>query len=339
MRSILAMCCLQVLSVVGCDADPGVAAAIDDAPELAPAGPPAIVPDLAPDLAVTRARGCIVSAPDGVVSLIASASGVAFAVATGDADGPPLLVHRAFGQGCDLAADDRTPVAATELLDADDLGNLYVFPAGAGATGALSTMLPEESPTSMVARVDPDDRVTKLLPAGRGIWSFGVAPAGDALWVTACGPTGIFAMTAMTPAMPSPETLWEQLPSVLTDDQTFWSVGVGTCDYPEPVHPDCGHALVRTTPAGSEEVAATIVDLGAGFEQAELTRCGPHVCGMVSRGVIVWNHDGAVLRTISRADALARQDEQIVQVSGNRSGVYVLLQSEGDARVVFVPLA
>ncbi len=342
MRLLLATCCLQALSALGCDPDPAGGSAEPAIDEAAPAvdeAAPATALHHAPDLAATRAQSCIVAAPAGLVSMVASAGGLAFDVATDNTDGPPLLVHRALGEGCALTTDARAPVAVTELLDADDLGNLYVFPAEAGSTGAVSSMLPEESPSSMVARVDRDDHVSKLVPAGRGIWSFGVAPAGDALWVTACGPTGIFAMTDLTPVMANPDTLWEQLPSVLSNDHTFWSVGPRTCDPAQPLHPDCGYALVRSTPAGSEALATTIVDLGAGYEQAELARCGPHVCGMLNQGIIVWDHHGAVLRTISLADALAQDNEHIVQVSGTHRGVYVLLQGEGDARVTFVPLA
>ncbi len=339
MRTALALCCLPLLVAFGCDADAQFDAQFDaDADADADAAVAPAVVDLVPDLAALPARSCVVPVPTGVVSLGASADGLAFAVTADGADGSPLLVYRAHGEGCELAADERAPVAVSELLDVDDLGNLYVFPAEPGSTGATSTMLPDETPGGMVASVDLDGRVTKLLSAGRGIWAFGVAPAGDALWVTACGPTGIFASADMTPTLPPPDTLWEQLPSVLTDEQTFWSVAAGTCDDAEPVHPGCGHALVRTTPAGSEALAPTIVDLGAGFEQAELARCGAHVCGVVSQGLLVWDHDGAVLRTISASDTLARPDERIAQVSGNHHGVYVLLQSEHATRVVFVPL-
>lgn len=135
-----------------------------------------------------------------------------------------------------------------------------------------------------------------------------------------------------------PGTLWEQEPSVLADGQTFWSVGVGRCLDGDALTPECGHAPVRTTPVGSEEVAATIVDLGAGFERATLARCGANVCGLFASGVIVWGVDGEVLRTIMPADALALPGETIAQVSGNDLGVYVLLRGEGDARVVFVPI-
>lgn len=289
---------------------------------------------------VVEPRTCVVAAPAGVASIVASAGGLVFAVASAEGDQSPLLLLRAHGEGCDLVADDGPAIAAEALLDVDDLGNIYVFPAEAQSSTAISTMLPGEHTGSMVAKVDAGNHVSKLLPANRGIWSFGVSPEGDALWVTACGPSGIFAITGdeTSASMTAPETLWEQLPSVLTDERTFWSVGYRTCDYSVPLTPACGHALVRTTPAGSEEVASTIVDLGHGFQQATLSRCGSRVCGLFASGLIVWDAEGEVLRTITPADALALPGERIAQVSGNDHGVYVLLRGERDARVVFVPL-
>lgn len=317
------------LVILACDAPEG----LDGVDE----GAEADEIDAARDIAAATPRAsCVVAAPAGVVTLAAGAAGVAVAVADTD---DSVLVHRMRGEGCELVADGAL-VAAGELLDVDDLGNLYVFPAEAATPDVVSTMLPDEYPGSMVARVGRDDGVAKLLPAGRGIWSFGVTPAGDGLWVSACGPNGIFLIEglAVAEAMPAPDTLWEQMPSVLTDQRTFWSVGVRTCDPGQGLTPACGYALVRTTPAGSEDLATTIVDFGAGFEQAKLARCGAHVCGVVAGGVTVWDGTGRVVRELSRTDALGSPGEVIVQASGAAGGVYVLLGGEAGGRVVFVPL-
>lgn len=281
-------------------------------------------------------RACVVAAPADVEAVAASASGVVLAVPAEDG----LLLRRMFGRGCALIAGDVAPIAAGELLDLDDLGNLYVFPAEAVTAGAVSTMLPGEYPGSMVARVDREGRVSKLLSAGRGIWSFGVTPGGDALWVTACGPNGIFEIEGdvVTASMTPPETLWEQHPAALTDAETFWSMGYRTCEPGAALSPDCGYALVRSTPAGSVDVDTTIVDLGGGYEQAELVRCGPHVCGRVAAGVVVWNDAGERLRTLTRGELLASPGEQVVRVTGDARGIYALLRGESGGRVVFVPL-
>lgn len=322
-----------VLVILACDAPEGAdevdeGAGVDEVDEI----------DAARDIAAAPPRSsCVVAAPSGVVTLAAGAAGVALAVADTDTS---VLVHRMRGAGCELVADG-VLVAAGELLDVDDLGNLYVFPAAATSPGVVSTMLQGEYPGSMVARVGRDDGVSKLLPAGRGIWGFGVTPAGDGLWVSACGPNGIFSIDglAVAEAMPAPDTLWAQTPSVLTNERTFWSVGVRTCDPGQVITPACGSALVRTTPAGSEDLATTIVDFGAGFEQATLARCGAHVCGVVAGGVTVWDGAGRVIREISRADALASPGESVVHASGTAGGVYVLLGGEDGGRVVFIPLA
>ena len=314
------------LVLLACDAPEGVddVGVVDEVDEV----------DEVVGVAVGPRRSCVVAAPAGVVSLVAGAAGVAFAVE----DDGAVLVHRMRGEGCALVADGAL-VAAGELLDVDDAGNLYVFPAGATSPDVVSTMLPDEYPGSMVARVGLDDSVSKLLDAGRGIWEFGVTPAGDGLWASACGPSGIFSVKgdAVEAAMAAPDTLWGQMPSVLADLRTFWSVGVRTCDPGDALTPECGYALVRTTPAGSEDVATTVVDFGAGFEQAILSRCGAHVCGTVAGGVTVWDRAGRVVRTITLADALGVSGEGFVQATGAAGGVYVLLRGDGGGRVVFVP--
>lgn len=275
---------------------------------------------------------CTVNIPNDVTALFAFEDGIAFSHGA--------LVHRLRGAGCALTLVGAA-VSAEQLLDVDDHGALYVFPADAGGPRTISTMLDGEYPQSMVARVSFDNEVIKLLPAGRGIWAFGVSPAGDALWSDACGPTGIFDVTeqgvSASTAMNEPATLW----GVLTDARTFWSVGPRTCDpttqTADALTDQCRSALVRTTPDGDEEIGATVVDLGAGFEQAALQRCAGDVCGVFSSGVIVWDRAGAVVSTFTRDDIGAAVDEQIAAATANGHGVYVTLHGKrGSRRVVFV---
>lgn len=275
---------------------------------------------------------CVVEVPGEVTGVTANRDGVAFVRAR---EGK-VLVERAQGVGCALSREAAAPIALESLLDLDDLGNVYGFSAE-GGLGELSTMLPDGYPGSAVVKVDVEGKVTKLLEAGRGIWSFGVSPEGGTLWVTACGPTGVFAMDAVTPAMPLPETLWQQYPSVLTANGTFWSVGYRTCEWNEAMSPSCGFALVRSTAAGSRELGTTIADFGAGYEQATLARCGSAVCGMFPSAVIAWDDEGRAIRTILRSE-IASDSERIVQVSGNQHGVYVVLERETARRIVFVPV-
>lgn len=322
-----------LLALAACD--PASPIAADDEPGLEPA-------DAAPSPAADEpARVCDIAAPRDVAALAVSAAGVVLGVPSAHADGPPLLLHRWHGDGCDLAPDGDLPIAAGALLDLDDRGNVYAFPAEPGPDAARSTMLPNEDAESFVARVDVAGHVRHLLPAGRGIWSFGVAPDGDALWVSGCGPNGLYAIASadVTPDMPAPDTLWAQYPSVLTAARTFWSVGFPTCLPGEPLTPSCGLDLVRTTPAGSAALASTLVDLGAGREPLTLARCGARVCGRGLAGVIVWDDAGAEVHRRTSTDLSARPGEQVMHVGGGDRGLYVLLHGERGGRVVFVPLA
>lgn len=291
------------------------------APSPAPSAPPAPAPS-----------SCTL--PGAPAAVVATETGVALAFATGPDAG--LRVQRMRGEGCALSPEGDA-VAAGELLDADDLGNLYVFPSRSDAPEVVDTMLPGEYPGSMVARVDAHGNVMKLLPAGRGIWGFGVSPRGDALWVSACGPTGIFSIEGdtVTPSLTPPNTLWED-GGVLTDAGTLFSAGYATLDESGSGDAARGFALVRTTGAGSTEIGSTLADFGAGEERATLSRCGAGVCGLFSDAVRIWDRDGAVVDTLHRATLGAADDEALVMASGNTSGVYVLLQSEASTRVVFV---
>lgn len=278
---------------------------------------------------------CVVATPEGVIGMAAHRDGVVFIKPSTANGNPSVRAERSLGIGCELTAQPSAPVALESLLDVDDRGNLYGFPAE-GQVGEVSTMLPDEYPGSMVAKVDAAGKVTKLVAAGRGIWSFGVSPEGGSMWMTACGPTGVLSTADATQTMPPPETLWAQYPSVLTNDATFWSLGYGTCNRGEARTPDCGFPLVRTTLEGSQEVAATIVDFGAGYEESMLARCGTDVCGVFKSAVIVWDDAGKPIRTILLSE-IASPSESIAQVSGNQHGVYVLLEGAAGARIVFVP--
>lgn len=256
---------------------------------------------------------CTLDLPTDVTTVFAWNDGIVFA--RGE------LVQRMHGAGCALAPSG-APVAAEQLLDVDDHGALYVFPAEATTPGAVSTMLEGEYRGSMVARVAHDGGVTKLMSAGRGIWGFGVAPLGDALWQDACGPSGVFDVTpeGVSESTFQPSALW----GVLTDARTFWSVARS-------------NELVRTTADGSVELGATMVDFGDGLEQGGITRCGANVCGVFASAVLEWDDEGAVVRTLTRDDVGAAADEQIASVTANRHGLYVTLRDEHGVRVVFVP--
>ena len=280
---------------------------------------------------------CEVPGSSAVVRLAATRDGVVFAVA--GSEGKGIELERHAGLGCDLHRDRSPQVAVGALLDADDHGNLYAFPRASSAPGVVSTLLEKGSAEGMVVKVDASGQVSKLVSAGRGIWSFGVSAEGGSFWVTSCGPTGIFSTASqpLEPAIESPQTLWAQRPSVLTGDRTLWSVGVRTCGWDEKLSPSCGFALVRTTSEGSRDVGTTVVDVGAGFEEAKLARCGKQVCGILSSAVLVWDDGGRVVQTIRPSDFPMFDSERIAQISGNAHGVYFLLDGRAGTRVVFVP--
>ena len=284
--------------------------------------------------APTTARACEVEASGGVSAIRASEHGVAFAAASEDG----LRVWRLRGSGCALSPDGTQPVAASALLDLDDEGNLYVFPAPSSDAGVLSTWLEDGGEGGVVERVDGSGHVAPVVHAGRGIWAFGVAPAGDTFWVSACGTTGIFSgeEPELEPALAPPDTLWGSMPSVLTDAYTFWSVGYGTSCPAEATSPSCGFALTRTTPEGSEELGATQMDFGDGHEQAVLARCGARVCGVFPGAVVLWDADGDLTQTVSLDDLGAEPGERILEASGNREGLYFLLEGPSGTRVMYL---
>lgn len=309
-------------------------------------------PELESDV---EARRCDVGALAGANAIRAVEGGVVFSKA--GSSGDTVLVRRAVGAGCELEDAGGPSIAAGELLDADDLGNVYAFPAEATGGDTISTMLPDEYPGSMVARIDAHGAVSKLLPAGRGIWGFGVTARGDALWVSACGPNGLYdvvtsgqdAGTAQPASWAPGDTLWEQYSSAITDRDTFWSVGVRKSGPPftsgagapgaagDAITPASGFALTRSTRDGSVEVGATVVDFGDGFVQTTLARCGSRACGFAPAGVVVWDREGAPVRTLDLDDLGAETTEHVADVTASSGGLYVMLSGGPASRVVFLP--
>jgi hypothetical protein len=312
-------CFVMLVMCVGC----GVSAVEVPSPAPSSAGRDPAAGE--PPLAVVRAAGeppdlepltACEALPADAAAIVATRFGLVVSTESGE-------LRRYSGQGCLLELEGARAKVG-RLLDADDEGNVYFFPAGAA--------------DSTVARLEPTGSSSQVLYAGRGIWSFGVSAQGGAFWSSACGPTGIFVYPSspLVTALAAPPTLWDQRPSVLTDDRTFWSVGVRTCGPAEALSPACGFALVKTTPEGSRELGTTIVDLGAGFEPARLAKCGSRggarVCGVVPTGVVVWDAGGAIVRTL-RAPRSAR----VLSVAGNAFGFYLLVEAAGGRGLYFTP--
>lgn len=273
---------------------------------------------------------CEVPLPEGTTKVVASERGVAFGTHQDTAD----HVLRAQGTGCELTSSE--PVIAGVLLDLDDRGAVYVLPREADAPGVIGTTQ-DDSPLSAM-KVDATGVVSRVIGTGRGLWSFGVSPGGDTMWASACGPTGIFetASAGKVARLPAPDTLWEQRASVLTDDGTFWSVGVHQCGE-APVTPACAFGLVRTRGDGSRELGTTLLDFGAGYEEAELARCGHTVCGATPRGVVTWDEEGRLTKQWGLPELEAHEGERVTAVTGTDRGLYVTLEGPAGARLRFVP--
>lgn len=293
---------------------------------------------LNPARANPSSRVCEVDAPGNVQSIAASKVGLAYAVSSPTPEN--LIVHRAVGTGCTLTTEGQPAIAAARLYDADDLGRVYVSPAESSDPAVLSSKLPDTFDTldSTVMRVEPNGQLTRLAYSGRGIWSFGVSPDGQGVWMTACGPTGVFSVTdeGLVPSLDPPNTLWAQSPNVLTDATTFWSVGLHTCTPPSPLTPSCGAALVRATQDETLELNTTLRGTDTGYEEAQLAKCGSRVCGVFSKTIVLWDSDGHETQTITSTDLSMRATETLEQVSGTERGVYALVRGELVSRIVFV---
>ncbi|MFO0548741.1 MAG: hypothetical protein U0271_10155 [Polyangiaceae bacterium] len=297
-------------------------AACDEAaprPEVAPQ----VEPEAAPLLCELPQRG--------VVALAASRAGVVLAMSTPEG----LVLQRASRSGCELSPWG-APIASDGLFDVDDQGNVFTVAAEASGDGVVSTVLADEYPGSMLARVDPSDRVVKVLPAGRGIWEFGVAPAGDAVWVSACGPTGIFALDEQgaAPSLSTPDT-WDGEHGTLTDSSAFWSLGPTACEPGAPETAACGPTLVLTTGDGTSDLGPAIFDLGDGPMRPSLRRSGDALSASYGAGIVRFASDGSVAETLDREALGLDEAEHIVDFAWDDEGVYVLAQGDGETRVVF----
>jgi hypothetical protein len=71
---------------------------------------------------------------------------------------------------------------------------------------------------------------------------------------------------------------------------------------------------------------------GVAADVSRVQACGPYVCGVAQDAnarvvaVVVWQEDGEVAQLLSHGDVTDGFDEQIVDVSGNDNGLYVLLR-------------
>ena len=273
---------------------------------------------------------CDVAAGRAIIGLRTFAGGIAISTVNPLDPNGPLLVERARGEGCALSAAG-APVAATELLDVDDAGGLYVLGAAATTPNVLSSVS-DQSAGDVVVRIDESGSKRDIVSAGRGIWTFGTSPSGNTIWVTACGPTGIFDIRGpeLVSAMTPPDSGWHSAPNVLTADDTFWSIGAQKC-----VRGDCQRPLVRTRPTESERVAIAAYNLDD-TEDAVLARCGSNVCGVSAGRLQIWDDEGVILEDYAGEDIGALPAEQLVTASGNESGTYIhLRQAQGD-RLIFV---
>lgn len=264
------------------------------------------------------------------------------------------MVARSYrGRGCGLVPDGRVPAAVTDLLDADDHGNLYVLPRASTAPGLLSTLPPDaSSPSGQVVRIDPQGRFSTVVEARRGIWSFGVSPQGGTFWSEACGPTGIFAMgsSPLREVIKPTDISWRSNGAVLTGDETVWFIGDASCQ--GSASTGCRHPLIRSTPAPSPSSPSSSSSFSGGdvtvaaLELAgpvwstgtRLARCGARPCAVVADTIFVWGDDGSVVYTIRAADLELGPGERIEKVAGNRTALYALLFTTTERRLVYMPL-
>lgn len=278
-----------------------------------------------------------------VDAIVASEDGITLGTTEG-ADAERGLVARSYrGRGCSLVPDGRTPAAITELFDEDDRGNLYALPRTSTTPGLLSTMPTDGfTPSGQVVRIDPQGRISTVVSAGRGIWSFGVSPRGGIFWSEGCGPTGIFAMGSnpLRSVIKPTSRTWISNGAVLTSDETMWFIGDPPCQLQGPRTQDCRLPLLRSTPASSDDVTVTMLELDGRFGSSgtRLARCGARPCAVITHTILVWNDDGTVAHKIPASDLGLGSDERIEKIAGNQTGLYALLSSSTERRLVFVPL-
>ncbi len=293
------------------------------------------LPSVEPEATDPALAACDLELPFRSADIVATSRGVVVA-RPATLEEPSVVAHRYTGIGCALTPVGM-PIAFSELVDADDLGNVYGYPRGTIEAGVLPTQeaLNGDFHESVV-RVEPSDDISTGVEAPRGIWGFGVSADASTFWARACGPEGVFVNDgSLAQAFESPAQ-WGLEPNVLTDDGVLWSVGYSTC-HTEPLSPDCGSRLTRTSDIGDEVLSSLVIDLGYGYQVPTLARCGQKLCGFLGGGIVVWNESGELLRTLGLADIGAAEDEFAVQVTGNQHGLYVLLFGQGRQRVRFLP--
>lgn len=279
-----------------------------------------------------------------VRGLLATEGGIALGSAEGSGSEYGMVARSYHGRGCSLVPDGRAPAAVTELLDADDHGNLYVLPRASTAPGLLSTLPPDGfSPQGQVVRIDPQGHLSTVVAAPRGIWEFGVSPQGGTFWSEACGPTGIFAMgsSPLREVLKPIDLSWRSNGAVLTGDETLWFIGNAPC--PGSASTTCRHPLIRSTPSspasgGDRTVAALELAGPVWSSGTRLARCGARPCAVISDAIFVWGDDGSVVYTIRAADLELGPGERIEKVAGNRDGLYALLFTTTERRLVYRPL-
>jgi hypothetical protein len=279
---------------------------------------------------------CDVGAPAGTVAMAASDFGVLFGVDT--TDDSTLGLQVAPGAGCSLDTDSRSWLDAGRgfaedvegaPFDLDDNGNVYVYPSNSVDVGQWP---------DTVVRVDTNGTVSEMLYAGRGIWNFGVSPAGDTFWYTPCAGFALYSPAGGKSWMqfePEDTLKGERATTVLSGAETLWTISRSTCK--SNLNPGCGLELTRKTPEGTRLFDSTVLDFGKGRASAALSRCGTKVCGTTSSGLVVWNEEGEETARIPLSALSSDSNETIIQSAGNSQGVYVLLQGESTSRVVFVP--
>lgn len=293
----------------------------------------------APESAYTR---CSIAADLTVVNaLLATEDGIALGTTEAFGADSGVVARSYRGRGCSLVPDGRAPAAVTHLFGIDDHRNLYALPRVSTEPGLLSTMPPDGfTPSGQVVRIDPQGRISTVVSAGRGVWSFGVSPQGGTFWSEACGPTGIFA-TGSNPlreVIKPTDISWRSNGAVLTGDETMWFIGSPSCQGSE--NKACRHPLIRSTPSSSGDVTVATLELEGPIwnNGTTLVRCGTRPCAVISDAIFVWGDDGAVVHKVHAADLDLGPGERIEKVAGNQSGIYALLFTSTERRLVYMPL-
>lgn len=271
------------------------------------------LPSFTPATQEAPLTSCAMELPDGARHLQA----VGAEVLLGLDDGSVL---RGAGSGCALEWT-RSEVVG-ELMDVDAAGNLYVL----ADDGFQQRRFPDLF-GDLVARLTPEGDASAVVSAGRGIWSFGVSPSGQTMWVTACGPTGVLQTKDLAPAMTAAPP-WEAGHATLTTDHELWMSRPDRCD-----EQGCSLVLTRTTPAGEVQVRA----LGV-IDAPLMHRCEAGPCVAGARAVQQLDHDGALLREWTSERLALGDGEALLDFALTDRGLYVLRTGVEGQRLAFTPL-